>query len=169
MDVAGLLEELYGRVPDVAREAVAGLPTARLTEPPRPGANTIAWLIWHVARVQDHHVSELMGEKQLWAENAGYAARFGLPADPHNTGYGHAPEQIAAVRPDDGGALLDYLDAVWRRTRVFLARLTPPELDRVVDTRWDPPVTMGVRLVSVADDNLQHAGQAAYARGLLEG
>jgi uncharacterized damage-inducible protein DinB len=168
MDVAGLLDELYGRVPDAAREVVSGLPTARLTEAPRAGANTVAWLIWHVARVQDHHVSELMGAKQLWAENEAWSIRFGLPPDPHNTGYGHSPEEVAAVRPDDGGALVEYLDAVMRRSRAFLARLTPEDLDRIVDRRWDPPVTMGVRLVSVADDNLQHIGQAAYLRGLLE-
>ena len=169
MDVAGLLEELYGRIPDLARDAVAGLPKERLTEPPRPGANTIAWLIWHSARVQDHHVSELMSEKQLWAQNEAWSQRFGLLPDPHNTGYGHGPDEVAAVCPDDGGALLDYLDAVMTRTRAFLARLTPSDLDRIVDRRWDPPVTMGVRLVSVADDSLQHAGQAAYVRCLLEG
>jgi DinB superfamily len=110
MDVAGFLDELYGRIPDAARAAVSGLPTDRLTEAPRPGANTIAWLIWHVARVQDHHVSELMSEGQLWAENEAWAERFGLAPDPHNTGYGHGPEEVAAVRPDSAGALLDYLD-----------------------------------------------------------
>ncbi|HZQ59650.1 MAG TPA: DinB family protein [Acidimicrobiales bacterium] len=169
MDIAGLLDELYGRVPDAAREVVSGLRTPQLTDVPRPGANTIAWLIWHVGRVQDHHVSELIGTKQLWAENESWSQRFGLPPDPHNTGYGHTPEQVAAVRPDNGGALLDYLDAVMGRSRRFLAGLTPEDLDRIVDRRWDPPVTMGVRLVSVADDNLQHIGQAAYLRGLLEG
>ena len=169
MDIAALLEELYGRIPDAAEAAVAGVPKERLTEAPREGANTIAWLIWHVARVQDHHISELMGEKQLWADNAAWSQRFGLTPDPHNTGYGHNPQDVAAVRPDDGGALLDYLEAVMRRTRAFLRGLAPDELDRIVDRRWDPPVTMGVRLVSVADDNLQHTGQAAYLRGLLEG
>jgi len=49
----------------------------------------------------------------------------------------------------------------------MLEGVTGTELDRIVDRRWDPPVTVGVRLVSVADDCLQHAGQAAYARGLL--
>jgi len=168
MDVAGLLDEVYSRIPDAAREAVSGLPKDRLTAVPKPGANTIAWLIWHVGRVQDHHVSELMGEKQLWAENDAWSARFGLAPDPHNTGYGHSPEEVAAVRPDDGGALLDYFDAVMQRTRAFLARVSAEDLDRIVDRRWNPPVTMGVRLVSVAEDNLQHIGQAAYLRGLLE-
>ena len=44
----------------------------------------------------------------------------------------------------------------------MLEGLAPDDLDRVVDRRWDPPVTLGVRLVSIADDSLQHAGQAAY-------
>jgi hypothetical protein len=43
----------------------------------------------------------------------------------------------------------------------------PADLARTVDDRWDPPVTLGVRLVSIADDSLQHVGQAAYLRGLL--
>ena len=90
-------------------------------------------------------------------------------ADPADTGYGHTPEEVAGVRPPDGAVLLDYLAAVHDRTVGFLRDLTPDDLDRIVDRRWDPPVTLGVRLVSVADDCLQHAGQAAYVRGLLAG
>ena len=71
------------------------------------------------------------------------------------------------MRPEAASAILDYLDAVQQRTRTYLAGLSEADLDRVVDTRWDPPVTLGARLVSVAEDDLQHAGQAAYARGLL--
>ncbi len=46
--------------------------------------------------------------------------------------------------------------------------LQPADLDVVVDERWDPPVTLGVRLVSVVNEVNQHVGQAAYVRGLLE-
>ena len=49
-----------------------------------------------------------------------------------------------------------------------LTRFTEADLERVVDTSWDPPVTLGVRLISVISDDLQHAGQAAYAAGLLK-
>jgi hypothetical protein len=166
VDVAGVYLELYGRVPPLVRDAVAGVPLARLTDPPSPGANPIAWLVWHLARVQDHHIAELLDDAQLWVDGD-WAARFGLAADPSNTGYGHTAEEVATVRPESVEALVDYLDVVDMRTRAFLAGLLPPDLDRVVDRRWDPPVTLGVRLVSVADDCLQHAGQAAYARGLL--
>ena len=166
MDVASLLLELYGRIPPLARQAVEGLDLPRLTRAPAPGANTIAWLLWHLARVQDHHVAELLDSEQLWV-TGGWAARFGLAADPSNTGYGHSADEVAAVRPDRPEALVEYLDAVDQRTRSMLVGLVPSDLDQVVDRRWDPPVTLGVRLVSIADDSLQHAGQAAYLRGLL--
>lgn len=166
MDIAALLDEIYGRIPPLARAAVDGLDTDALVSAPAPGANTIAWLVWHSARVQDHHVSELLDADQLW-QSGGWAGRFGLDPDPQNTGYGHGADDVARVRPDGADALVDYLEAVQARTVDWLRGLGADDLDRVVDTRWDPPVTLGVRLVSVADDSLQHVGQAAYVRGLL--
>jgi uncharacterized damage-inducible protein DinB len=166
MDVAPLLVELYGRIPPLAVAAVTGAEPAHLLQRITPDANPIAWLVWHTARVQDHHVAEILDTDQIWVEGD-WAARFGLAPDPQNMGYGHSSEDVAAVQPDQPELLLEYLDAVNRRTRAFLETLTPPDLDRIVDRRWDPPVTLGVRLVSIADDGLQHLGQAAYARGLL--
>jgi len=168
MDVASLLLELYDRIPSLARDAVEGLGADQLTQRPSADANTIAWLVWHLTRVQDHHVSELLETDQMWVEDD-WARRFGLEPDSGNTGYGHSPADVATVRPADPEALVEYLDAVMDRTRTFLEHLSPDELDRGVDRRWDPPVTLGVRLVSIADDSLQHAGQAAYLRGLLGG
>lgn len=166
MDVAALYLELYDRIPPLVRRAVDGLDLERLTAPPSPGANPIAWLVWHVARIQDDHIAEILEAEQLWVEGD-WARRFALPPDPGNTGFGHAADDVAAVRPESPEVLLDYLDAVMARTRFLLKDLVPAELDRIVDWGWDPPVTLGVRLVSVACDNLQHAGQAAYVRGLV--
>ena len=166
MDVAALLVELFGRVPPLARLAVDGVDPARLTEQPGPDANPIAWLVWHLARIQDSHVAEAFDTSQIWV-TGDWAARFGLEPDPSNTGFGHTSEEVATIRPTTPDVLLDYLDAVHTRTVTMLAALTPADLDRIVDQRWDPPVTLGVRLVSVADDCLQHCGQAAYVRGLL--
>lgn len=150
----------------MARHAVEGLDVDGLTETAVPGTNPIGWLVWHLTRVQDHHVAELLDGDQVWV-GGDWAERFGLQPDPANIGYGHSAEEVAAVRPDGPGALLGYLDRVSARTSGMLEGLTPADLDRVVDRRWDPPVTLGVRLVSIADDSLQHAGQAAYLRGLL--
>ena len=166
MDISGVLLELYGRIPPLAHRAVTGADLDLLTTRPAPHTNTIAWLVWHLARVQDHHIAELWDDTQLWA-SGDWAARFGLAPDPSNTGYGHGEAEVAAVRPDSPSALVDYLGAVHARTCARLERLEPADLDRIVDRRWDPPVTLGVRLVSIADDDLQHAGQAAYLRGLL--
>jgi hypothetical protein len=167
MDISALLVELYGRIPPIAQSAVDGIDPARLVESPAPGANTIAWLIWHSARVADHHGAEILGQEQVWV-SGDWGQRFGLVSDPSNTGYGHSAADMAAVRPDGPDALIEYLEAVDQRTRTLLDGLRPGDLDRIVDRRWDPPVTLGVRLVSIADDCLQHVGQAAYLRGLLE-
>ena len=166
MDVGALLVEIYGRIPPLAREAVDGLTGEQLRRAPADDANPIGWLIWHLTRVQDHHVAELLDEPQLW-ETGDWAVNFGLEPDPSNHGYGHSAADVAAVQPGSPDDLVAYLDAVQARTNAYLVGLDPVELDRIVDRRWDPPVTLGVRLVSIADDSLQHVGQAAYVRGLI--
>jgi uncharacterized damage-inducible protein DinB len=166
MDVRDLMIEAFGRVPHLVRGAVDGLDATDLAEAPAPGANTVGWLVWHLTRVQDHHVSELHGGDQLWV-TGDWAPRFGLVPDAHNTGYGHGADDVPTVRPESAQVLIDYYDAVHERTIAFLGGVTPDDLDEVVDRRWDPPVTLGVRLVSVVDDDVQHAGQAAYARGII--
>jgi uncharacterized damage-inducible protein DinB len=103
---------------------------------------------------------------QVWA-SGGWADRFTLPFDRSATGYGHGSDDVAAVRVPSGALLTGYHDAVHARTIRYVERLTEADLDRVVDERWDPPVTLGVRLVSVISDDLQHAGQAALVRGVL--
>jgi hypothetical protein len=166
MDVAPLLLEFYGRIPPLAAGAVEGLDSDELCRAPGPGANTIGWLVWHLTRVQDHHVAELLGTEQIWV-SGDWARRCGLEPDPANTGYGHSADEVRAVRPESADVLLGYLDAVHERTTTMLEGLVRDDLDRIVDRRWDPPVTLAVRLVSIADDCLQHVGQAAYVRGLL--
>ncbi|MEV1314882.1 hypothetical protein C7C45_02150 [Micromonospora arborensis] len=167
MDVSDLLTETYDRLPDLVRAAVDGLSPEQLRWAPGPGANSTGWLVWHLTRVQDHHVADLLDVEQVWV-SGDWAGRFGLAADPDDTGYGHSAAQVAAVRPESAQALIDYYEAVSSRTGSFLAGLRPADLDRVVDEAWDPPVTLGVRLVSIAEDDLQHVGQAAYVRGLIE-
>ncbi|WP_410812060.1 mycothiol transferase [Micromonospora sp. 067-2] len=166
MDVSDLLSEAYDRLPDLVRAAVDGLSPEQLRWTPGGGVNSIGWLVWHLTRIQDHHVADLLDADQVWA-SGDWAGRFGLATDPDDTGYGYSAEQVAAVRPESAQVLVDYYDAVAARTGRFLAGLRPADLDRVVDESWDPPVTLGVRLVSVVDDDLQHAGQAAYIRGLI--
>lgn len=163
---AELLVDAFGRVQKVVRSAVRELDAAPLTFRPDPEANSIAWLVWHLTRVQDDHLADAFGGEQVWI-SGGWEQRFALPFSPSDTGYGHTSEQVAAVRGD--AALLEgYHDASHDRAVELLSRLREDELQRIVDDSWDPPVTLGVRLVSVTSDNLQHAGQAAFVRGIAE-
>lgn len=167
MDTTALLQDAYDRIPGVVRGVVDDLDLDALTWRPSPEANTIAWLVWHLARVQDDHIAEVAGSEQVYVTD-GWPSRFGRPDGDVDTGYGASSEQVGAFRPVGGDALVEYLDAVTTRTRRYLATIGPADLDEVIDDAYDPPVTLGVRLISALSDDLQHAGQAAYVRGLLD-
>jgi uncharacterized damage-inducible protein DinB len=166
MTSAELLADAFGRVREVVHHVVRDLTPEQLTHRVADGANTIAWLVWHLTRIQDDHLAGVAGTEQVWTSE-GWSARFGLPFGDQETGYGQSAGEVAAVRPSSARLLTDYYDAVHARTLDFVSGITDAGLDRVVDERWDPPVTLGVRLVSVVSDDLQHAGQAAFIRGLL--
>ncbi|MFI9586086.1 DUF664 domain-containing protein [Streptomyces sp. NPDC052236] len=166
MNSAEVLADAFGRVREEVHAAVEGLSPEELTARLDPDANSIAWLVWHLARVQDDHVADVAELEQVWLSQ-GWEARFGLPFGPEATGYGDSSRQVAAVRVESAELLLGYYDAVHEQTLGFVGGLNDAALDRVVDKAWLPPVTLGVRLVSVIADDLQHAGQAAFVRGVL--
>ena len=162
MDARELLIDEFDRIQELYADLAGS--SVDLHERPSGTGNPIAWLLWHTARVQDDHVAGVAGVSQAWDD---FAGRFGLPFTEGDIGYGHTSDEVAAVRIPDPSVLVEYHAAVQQLTLLYLSRVTPQELDRVVDRRWDPPVTAGVRLVSVVGDCLQHLGQAAYVRGLL--
>lgn len=175
MNAVTVLADAFDRLRGVAARAVDDLgdgpgsasERAALCWQPDTAANTIAWLVWHLARIQDDHLADVAGREQVWVEGD-WAGRFGLDPGTRDTGFGHDPEAVRSVRPEAATSLVAYLDAVTARTREVLEGTSDEDLDRVVDESWDPPVTLGVRLVSVIGDGMQHAGQAAYVRGLWE-
>jgi hypothetical protein len=166
MDVSELLTEALDRVRAQVPQVVGGLAQEALAWRPDPEANSIGWLVWHLTRIQDDHVADVAGEEQAWTAD-GWYERFGLPFPPVDHGFGHDADQVAQVRTS-ADLLAGYHAAVAERTAAYVAGLRPEDLDRVVDTRWDPPVTLGVRLVSVVGEVHAHVGQAAYVRGLWE-
>ncbi|HEY5017194.1 MAG TPA: DUF664 domain-containing protein [Streptosporangiaceae bacterium] len=166
MRTADLLADAFGRVRYEVHQCVDGLAPDQLALRPDGAANSIAWLVWHLTRIQDDHIADVAGTEQVWMAD-GWAERFDLPFLPSATGYGHGSGEVAAVQVKSAELLTGYHDAVYQRTLRYLPGLTDQDLDRVVDTSWDPPVTLGVRLVSVISDDLQHVGQAAYLRGLI--
>ncbi len=165
MDAKDLLVDQLTRIHDLYDGLVTDIDAATLDARPG-GGNSMSWLLWHLARVQDDHLAGITGDDQVWDD---WRERFALPFEAGDTGYGHDSDQVDAVRIDDPALLAGYHAQVHQATLAYLDRVDGDELDRVVDQRWDPPVTAGVRLASVIGDCLQHLGQAAYARGIGEG
>ncbi|MCP1504336.1 putative damage-inducible protein DinB [Curtobacterium herbarum] len=165
MTPAELLVEAFSRVPETVGRAVDGLSEDQLASRPAAGANTLAWLAWHIARGQDAQIADLADSEQVWTAD-GWVERFGLPFPAEALGYGMSRDDVGRVRAS-AELLNGYLGAVHERTVAYLRTLSADDFETVVDEAWDPPVTVGVRLVSILDDCVQHAGQAGYARGVL--
>lgn len=161
-----LLIDGFGRIREIVHEVLDGLSDADLRYRVDPQANSIGWQIWHLTRVQDDHIAGAGGLEQVWY-SGGWAERFGLPLDPGDIGYGHSSDEVAVVQAS-ADLLVAYHDATYEQTVEFVTGLTDADMDTIVDRNWDPPVTMAVRLISVLADDLEHAGQAAFIRGLID-
>ncbi|WP_309071246.1 DUF664 domain-containing protein [Arthrobacter sp.] len=172
MSGSDVLVEAFSRIPDAVSQATDGLDAGQLAYRPRlsdgsgSSGNSIAWLIWHLTRVQDNHLADAADRNELWLAD-GWAEKFTLDLPREDTGYGHGSADVDRVRVQEAELLIEYHRAVHARTLEFVENLSETDLNRIIDTSWDPPVTLRVRLVSVIEDCMQHAGQAAYLRGLL--
>ena len=161
-----LLADSFRAVRSAVDATVEGLTAEQLAFRPSPTSNSITWLIWHLSRVQDDQVARAFGRDQVWSAD-GWTAHFALPFDSDATGYGQSPEEAATVWVESGALLTEYHDAVSQQTLELMARLSDHDLARVVDETQDQSITLGIRLNSIANDDLQHVGQAGYVRGLL--
>lgn len=166
MGTAELLTDAFGRVRDIIRDVVDGLDADALAQRLDADANSIGWLVWHLTRVQDDHIADVAGTQQRWTAD-GWYERFGLPFPAGDIGYGHSSADVAAVAVPDPALLVGYHEAVYAQTVDYVAGTSDDDLDVVVDESWDPPTTLGVRLVSVVGDTMQHAGQAEFVKGIL--
>lgn len=162
-----LLIDAFGRIRETVHEVVDGLSPDELAVRLDNGANSIAWLVWHLTRIQDDHIADAAGTEEVWIAQE-WSERFELPFSRRATGYGHSSKDVASLGGVSAELLTEYHDAVHERTVKYLGTLKDRDLDRVVDDTWTPAVTLGVRLISVISDDLQHVGQAAFIRGWLE-
>lgn len=160
-----LLRDAFTRLIEHVDDLTDGLTEEQADYRPSPNANSIAWLIWHSARVQDIQLAPIAGIEQVWLSD-GWVDRFALDLAREDTGYGHSPEDVAKVQAS-ADLLAGYYHAVHKVTLEFVAGVTAEDLARIVDRNWDPPVTASARLVSIIDDCAQHLGQAAYVWGIL--
>lgn len=156
--------DAFSRVAATVHDAVTGLTPEQLAWRPAPEANPIGWTVWHLSRVLDDHLADLAGTAQVWPS---WVGGIEAPYANQEFGYGHTPAQVGQLRATDDG-LLDYWNQVHQRAREIVMGLAADDPERIVDSRFDPPVTLAARLVSLMDEGSQHAGQVAYLRGLLD-
>jgi hypothetical protein len=169
MEWYDMLVDGYGRILEILERALNGMSEDDLNWQPSPDTNSMGWLVWHLTRVQDDHISDLMREEQLWIKD-GWHSKFNRPAENKDIGFGHSPDDLAQFKSPDAETILDYHRAVIERSQKFFPTLSNTDLDRELnEPRFQPLPTVGVRLISVLSDNLQHAGQVGYIRGLREG
>ena len=169
MEWQDLLADGYGRISEFMESVLSGLNEEDLSWQPCDDSNSIGWLFWHLTRQQDAQIAALMGGEQLWIKD-GWHARFNRPSDPGDSGFGHSPEQVSAFEAPDARILVDYQRAVVERSKSYFKTLSKTDLDRKLDEPWFQPLpTVGVRLISILEDSMLHAGQAAHIRGLRQG
>jgi hypothetical protein len=169
MEWKELLIDGYGRVPEFLENVLEGLTQDDLDWQPRYDSNSIGWLVWHLTRQQDAQIASLIGGGQLWVADKWYT-KFGRQPEPDDVGFGHSPEQVSAFKSPEPRTLLSYNRAVVERSKHYISSLSESDLDIELDEPWFQPLpTVGVRLVSILDDSVLHAGQAAYVRGLRQG
>ena len=166
MEWRALIVDGFERLPELAEEAFAGVHAADFDRPPQPGANPLGWTVWHLTRVQDGQVAELMGQPDLWVRDS-WHKKFNRPPDHDDSGYGHTPAEVRAFRSPSAKVQLDYLHETTKQTKRYLAKLKPADLDRPIEPGPDPS-TVAIRLLSILADCHQHAGEAAYINGLLK-
>jgi hypothetical protein len=136
---AELLVDAVGRIREVVHRVLDGLSPEQLAFRVDREANSIAWLVWHLTRIQDDHLADAFEAEQVWTSQ-GWVERFGLPFDPRDTGYGHQAHDVAAVQVGSGELLVGYHDAVHQQTTRYVQGLSDADLARIADRSWDPPV-----------------------------
>ena len=169
MKTHDILRDAASRPGIEAAVAVEGLSAEALNAHPGGHPNSIAWLLWHAGRQMDMQLSALSGQPQVW-ETQGFRERFDLGelGELGDTmGYGHTAEQARSIVVEDSALLVEYLVATGEALAAYGQTLSEADLSEVIDRSWTPPVTRGVRLVSMIDDAVQRVGQAAYAAGIL--
>lgn len=157
--------------------------TAPLTEEEmgwRPDAesNSIAFIMWHTARVEDRLVNVFArGAEEVWTRD-GWSARTGIPEADHGVNY--SLEQVAALPPITKEDLQEYLEAVREETLTYLRGLDDDDFDAVPEDRTPFPEfpatvryfrgrSIGGIFRQLVGEEDQHLGQVSYIRGLQRG
>jgi uncharacterized damage-inducible protein DinB len=162
-----LYMETIERSDAVLRRAVEDLSADELrNQPAGPRSNPVGWLVWHMTRTRDSIIASITGAATIW-ESDGWADRFGMAGEPPR----FVPENVHTFDPKDFETLIGYFDAVAEKTKEAVEGMPEDDMERLVESTIPgrPAQPVASRLSVIMNDNIQHAGQIAYLRGLIRG
>ena len=168
MDLRDFIIRSLEEIQEDLKRSVDGLTKEDLMTQPQPGANHIAFMIWHMTRVEDKLLHNLFQcSPQLW-ESGKWYERMGLPEDPKSTGFGYTAEQVSCFPSVQPHELMDYVEAVRADTLDYLENIDAASLDEKVTAPPLGEVSIGNLISILVVELAQHVGQIAYVRGLVE-
>lgn len=168
METSAFILDMLGHMKQSLTGAVDGLSQEEIEWQPGREANSIGFILWHMARAEDSGIQDWLQQKpQIWTLEKWYQ-KLNLSENPEDSGYGYTAEQLAAFPVPELKDLLGYSDAVRSRTIDYLQSITPDEFDKVVKTPLGE-FTAGQILSLFMVELTQHIGHIAYLRGLQRG
>ena len=111
-------------------DLLEGLTETQVRTRPHAGVNTIAWLIWHTARIEDVGVNRFVVDGAQVLDD-GWRARLGVDRRDVGTGMTDAEVDALSARIDIA-ALRSYWEALTRRTLEIVETLRGQDLGAVV-------------------------------------
>jgi uncharacterized damage-inducible protein DinB len=156
------LEENAGYVTD----SIKGLTANELTWSPVPHSNTIIFLMWHLARVEDLWINRILKSGKELYESEGWYKKFDTPVE--DNGFGYDVAKLKAWKPPDLKLLKKYTSAVRKTTVDYVKKLTEKQFDEPEDFGWRKGTT-GSALTHLISEVGEHSGQIGYIRGIIKG
>ncbi len=145
--------------------ALDGLTQEEVAWSPNAECNSIAFILWHMTRVEDLFVNRVIQREKELYEAEGWQEKLGTPVK----AYGYTLEELKAWPVPKLEVLRAYANSVREKTLSFLQSVTPEKLSEEVIRPNRPPDSVGASLGHMSTEIALHVGQIAYLRGVQRG
>ena len=146
--------------------ALDGLTQEEAAWSPSPECNSIAFILWHMTRVEDFFVNRIIQRETELYEAEGWREKLGTPAK--DSGYEYTVEQLQAWPAPKLETLQGYAISVREKTLAFLKAMPPEKLSEVPRPDRSPD-SIGDTLGRISTEIALHVGQICYLRGMQRG
>ena len=179
MEIIALIEQTLEDYWQRMERALDDLAPAELAWRPDAGSNSIAFIVWHVNRVEDRWIQVFArGVQDVW-DRDGWHEKLGISDDSFGIGFGLSAEQLGKFPAITKENLDGYRHAVQNETQAYLKSLKAEDLDFVPGRTLRPESSeslerfrgwsIGRMFRQLLAELNQHLGQVSYIRGLQRG